>query len=236
MTTVLITGANRGLGLEFVRQYQDKNVIIHTCCRKPDAANELNALADTSGGLIKVHRMEVSDPSQVSSVADALKGVSIDRLINNAGILGTIIDQPGNSAFGNLDYNVWEETMRVNVLSPFRICEAFVEHVAASDEKLMVFLSTHMASITELADGGFYPYRSSKAALNLVIKGLSIDLKDRGVRTLALHPGWVKTDMGSQAAAVDIPDSIAGMKDVISGFKAPRTGEFINYDNSPIQW
>ena len=126
--------------------------------------------------------------------------------------------------------------MRVNVLSPFRICEAFVEHVAASDEKLMVFLSTHMASITELADGGFYPYRSSKAALNLVIKGLSIDLKDRGVRTLALHPGWVKTDMGSQAAAVDIPDSIAGMKDVISGFKAPRTGEFINYDNSPIQW
>ncbi len=236
MTTVLITGANRGLGLEFVRQYQDKNVIIHACCRNPDAANELNALADNSGGLIKVHRMEVSDPSQVSSVADALKGVSIDRLINNAGILGTIIDQPGNSAFGNLDYNVWEETMRVNVLSPFRICEAFVEHVAASDEKLMVFLSTHMASITELADGGFYPYRSSKAALNLVIKGLSIDLKDRGVRTLALHPGWVKTDMGSQAAAVDIPDSIAGMKDVISGFKAPRTGEFINYDNSPIQW
>ena len=126
--------------------------------------------------------------------------------------------------------------MRVNVLSPFRVCEAFVEHVAESDEKLMVFLSTHMASITELTDGGFYPYRSSKAALNLVIKGLSIDLKDRGVRTLALHPGWVKTDMGSQAGAVEIPDSIAGMKDVISDFKAPRTGEFINYDNSPIHW
>ena len=236
MTTVLITGANRGLGLEFVRQYQDKDMTIHACCRNPDAANELNSLANSSGGSTQVHRMEVSDPSEVRAVADALKGVAIDRLINNAGILGTIIDQPGNSAFGSLDYSAWEETLRVNVLSPFRVCEAFVEHVAESDEKLMVFLSTHMASITELTDGGFYPYRSSKAALNLVIKGLSIDLKDRGVRTLALHPGWVKTDMGSQAAAVEIPDSIAGMKDVISDFKAPRTGEFINYDNSPIHW
>ena len=236
MTTVLITGANRGLGLEFVRQYQDKDMTIHACCRNPGAANELNSLANNSGGSTQVHRMEVSDPSEVRAVADALKGVAIDRLINNAGILGTIIDQPGNSAFGSLDYSAWEETLRVNVLSPFRVCEAFVEHVAESDEKLMVFLSTHMASITELTDGGFYPYRSSKAALNLVIKGLSIDLKDRGVRTLALHPGWVKTDMGSQAGAVEIPDSIAGMKDVISDFKAPRTGEFINYDNSPIHW
>ena len=236
MTTILITGANRGLGLEFVRQYQDKDMTIHACCRNPGAANELNSLANNSGGSTQVHRMEVSDSSEVRAVADALKGVAIDRLINNAGILGTIIDQPGNSAFGSLDYSAWEETLRVNVLSPFRVCEAFVEHVAGSDEKLMVFLSTHMASITELTDGGFYPYRSSKAALNLVIKGLSIDLKDRGVRTLALHPGWVKTDMGSQAGAVEIPDSIAGMKDVISDFKAPRTGEFINYDNSPIQW
>ncbi len=236
MTTVLITGANRGLGLEFVRQYQDKGMTIHACCRNPGEANELNNLANNSGGSTQVHRMEVSDPSQVRAVADALKGVAIDRLINNAGILGTIIDQPGNSAFGSLDYIAWEETLRVNVLAPFRVCEAFVEHVAESDEKLMVFLSTHMASITELTDGGFYPYRSSKAALNLVIKGLSIDLKDRGVRTLALHPGWVKTDMGSQAGAVEIPDSIAGMQDVISDFKAPRTGEFINYDKSPIQW
>ncbi len=236
MTTVLITGANRGLGLEFVRQIQAEGVTIHACCRNPDAATELNALADASGGSIQVHRMEVSEPSQVQAVADALKGVAIDRLINNAGVLGTIIDNPENSAFGSVDYGDWEETMRINVLSPFRVCETFVEHVAASDEKLMVFLSTHMASISELEDGGFYPYRSSKAALNLIVKGLSIDLKDRGIRTLALHPGWVKTDMGSQAAAVEIPDSIAGLCSIIGGYDSPRTAEFINYDNSPIQW
>lgn len=236
MTTVLITGANRGLGLEFVRQYQAEGVTIHACCRNPDAATELNALADASGGSTTVHRMEVSDPSQIQAVADALKGVAIDRLINNAGILGTRIDQSEDSAFGSVDYDAWEEVMRINVLSPFRICEVFFEHVAASDEKLMVFLSTHMASITELADGGFYPYRSSKAALNLIVKGLSIDLKDRGIRTLALHPGWVKTDMGSQAAAVETPDSIAGIRRVISGYNAPRTAEFINYDGTPIQW
>lgn len=236
MTTILITGANRGLGLEFVRQYQDEGVTIHACCRNPEKATELNALAEVAGGSTKVHRMEVSDLSQVQAVADTLKGVAIDRLINNAGILGTPIDQPGNSAFGSLDYDNWEETMRVNVLSPFRVCEAFVEHVAASNEKLMIFLSTHMASITELKEGGYYPYRSSKAALNLIVKGLSIDLKDRGIRTLALHPGWVKTDMGSEAAAVEIPDSIAGMRVVVDGFNAPRTGEFFNFDDTPIQW
>ena len=236
MTTVLITGANRGLGLEFVRQYQDEGLTIHACCRTPDTATELNALADASGGSTRVHRMEVSDPSQVRAVADALKGLAIDRLINNAGILGTVIDQAENSAFGSVDYGVWEETLRINLLSPFRVCEAFAEHVAASQEKLMVFVSTHMASITELGEGGFYPYRSSKAALNLVVKGLSIDLKERGIRTLALHPGWVKTDMGSEAAAVEIPDSITGMCAVIGGYGAPRTAEFINYDSSPIQW
>jgi NAD(P)-dependent dehydrogenase (short-subunit alcohol dehydrogenase family) len=226
MTVILITGANRGLGLEFVRQYQDEGITIHACCRDPENAAELNALAAASGGSTTVHRMEVTDPSQVRAVAEALNGVAID----------TTIDAPEEGAFGSVDYGAWEEVMRVNVLAPFSICEAFVEHVAASDEKLMFFLSTHMGSITELADGGFYPYRSSKSALNLIVKGLSIDLADRGIRTLAMHPGWVKTDMGSQAAAVEIPDSIAGMRSVIAGYKAPRTAEFINYDNTPIQW
>lgn len=236
MTTVLITGANRGLGLEYVRQYQAEGVTVHACCRNPDSASELNELAASSGGATTVHRMEVSEPAQVQAVADTLRGVAIDRLINNAGILGMEIDQPAAGAFGTVDYDVWEEVMRVNVLAPFRICEAFVDHVAASDEKLMVFISTHMASITDLADAAYYPYRSSKAALNLIVKGLSIDLKDRGVRTLAFHPGWVKTDMGSDAAPVEIPDSIAGMRNVIAGYAAPRTGEFINFDGTPYPW
>lgn len=236
MTTVLITGANRGLGLEYVRQYQAEGVTIHACCRNPDSASDLAALAADSGGKTIVHRMEVTDAAQVKAVAASLKGVAIDRLINNAGILGTVIDQPAAGAFGSVDYAAWEDVMRVNVLGPFRVCEAFVENVAASDEKLMVFVSTHMSSITELEDAGYYPYRSSKAALNLIVKGLSIDLADQGVRTLAFHPGWVKTDMGSDAAAVEIPDSIAGMRSVIAGFAAPRTGEFINFDNTPIQW
>ena len=235
MTSVLITGANRGLGLEFVRQYQNEGLTIHACCRNPDGADELNRLASQSNSTT-IHRMEVTNTEHIKAVADSLKGVSIDRLINNAGILGTVFDKPEDGAFGSVNYDAWEEVMRVNVLAPFKVCEAFVDHVAASKEKIMIFVSTYMASITELTDAGYYPYRSSKAALNLIAKGLSLDLADRNIRTLAFHPGWVQTDMGTNAAPVTIPDSISGMKKVIDNYPAPRTGEFINYDNTPIQW
>tara|TARA_Y100000994_G_scaffold175776_1_gene145043 strand:- start:97 stop:807 length:711 start_codon:yes stop_codon:yes gene_type:complete len=236
MATILITGANRGIGLEYVRQYQAQGAVIHACCRNPEEASDLQNIALNSKGNISIHRMEVTNSEQINTLASTLKDVAIDLLINNAGILGTVIDKPEPGAFGSVNYDVWEEVMRVNVLGPFRVCEAFVNHVAASDQKLMVFISTHMSSITELQDAGYYPYRSSKAALNLLVKGLSLDLSNSDIRTLAMHPGWVKTDMGSQAAAVETNNSVSGMLKVIMDYDAPRTGEFINYDNTPIQW
>lgn len=236
MPRILITGANRGLGLEMARQYGEAGWRIMACCRDPKSAPELARLGAASGGRTSLHRMEVTDAGQVKAVAAELKGQAIDVLFNNAGVLGGAIDKPAPLSFGSIDYAAWEEVLRVNTLAPVRVAEAFVDHVAASERKLMAFMSTYMASITSLNDGGYYQYRSSKAALNLVVKALSIDLKARGVRTLALHPGWVATDMGGSSAPVKAPESIRGIRQVIELYGKNETGQFYNYDGSKFSW
>lgn len=236
MPSILITGANRGLGLELARQYAGAGWRVHACCRSPKAANELARLAGDSGGRLSVHAMEVTRPAEIKTVASALKGEAIDVLFNNAGVLGGDIDKTGPMSFGSIDYAAWEAVLRVNTLGPMRVAEAFVGHVAASERKLMVFMSTHMASIAELSSGGYYQYRSSKAALNLIVKALSIDLEPRGIRTLAVHPGWVATDMGGASAPVKAPESIKGLRQVIENYRKDQTGEFYNYDGKKFAW
>ena len=236
MPTMLVTGANRGLGLEMVRQFVGDGWRIYACCRAPEAATELAGLAAQSDGAITLHTLDVGKPAQIEALAEALRGTPIDMLVNNAGLLGHSIDEQAAGAFGSVDYDAWVEVLEINTMAPLRVAEAFVDHVAASEMKLMFFMSTHMGSITDLADGGFYPYRSSKAALNLVVKGLSIDLAPRGVRTLAVHPGWVSTDMGSPAAPVTPPESIAGIRQVVAGYGDGQTGRFYQYDGKELPW
>lgn len=236
MPSILITGANRGLGLELARQYAAAGWRVFACCRKPSGATELTQLAGGSGGKLSVHAMEVTKPGEINAVAAALKGEKIDVLFNNAGVLGGALSEPKPMSFGAIDYAMWEETLRTNTLAPVRVAEAFVEHVAASERKLMVFMSTYMSSISELSEGGYYQYRSSKAALNLVVKALSIDLKPRGVRTLAVHPGWVSTEMGGPSAPVKPPDSIKGLRQVIEAYGKDETGQFYNYDGKQFGW
>jgi NAD(P)-dependent dehydrogenase (short-subunit alcohol dehydrogenase family) len=200
------------------------------------AAVELSRLADKGGGKLAVHHLEVTEPSTIATVAAALRGQPIDVLFNNAGILGGTMGNTAPMSFGKIDYDAWEETLRVNTLGPMRVAEAFVDHVAASDRKLMAFMSTHMSSISELAEGGFYQYRSSKAALNLVVKALSLDLEPRGIRTVAFHPGWVQTDMGTTAAPLKAPESIKGLRQVIENYGKDETGKFYNYDGKEFGW
>ncbi len=236
MPSILITGANRGLGLELARQYEAAGWRVHACCRNPGAAKDLARLAGDSGGKVSVSAMEVTKPAEVKAAAAALKGQAIDVLFNNAGVLGGDINQTAPMSFGAIDYAMWEEVLRVNTLAPMRVAEAFVDHVAASERKLMVFMSTHMSSISELASGGYYQYRSSKAALNLVVKGLALDLAPKGIRTLAVHPGWVATDMGGASAPVKPADSITGLRQVIENYGKTQTGEFRNYDGTLFGW
>ena len=227
MPTVMITGANRGLGFEYARQYADEGWRVIATCRDPGNALELASLA----GEVEIHAMDIGDRGQILSLANSLRKEAIDLLLNNAGIFDS-----RRSKLGDTDYGTWEKFMRINVISPLMVCESFIEHVASSNFKKIAIMSSKMGSIDDNGSGGSYIYRSSKAALNAVMKSLSIDLKPRGISVAILHPGWVRTDMGGPNGLIDAPESVHGLRQVINGLNLTNSGRFYNYDGSEIPW
>ena len=231
MPTVLITGSSRGLGLEFARQYAQAGWRVHASCPNPDAADALNAVARSASATVAIHRLDVTDHEQISALAKALEGEPIDVLLNNAGVYGG-----QHRAFGTTDYVQWEVALRVNVLGPMRMAEAFADRVAASARRLIVCLSSRLGSIAANEAGGSYAYRSSKAALNAVVKSLAVDLRDRGITVVALHPGWVATDMGGAGAPMKPAESVGAMRSTIDRLAPAATGTFVDYDGVEIPW
>ena len=223
MSTVLITGAARGLGLDFVKQYAARGWKVHACARDPDALNGIE-------GDIHAHTLEVTDYEAVTALAGTLQGEAIDVVINNAGVAGREA-----TVLGSIDPEVWRQTFEVNTLAPLMIAQAFIEHVARSEQRKMIALSSRLGSIA-LADSGRYAYRASKAALNMKWKGLSIDLAGKGVICVVLHPGWVQTDMGGAAATLTIEQSVPAMVNLIDGLKPSDSGRFLNYDGTEFPW
>ena len=224
MTTIMITGANRGLGLEFARQFYNEEYRVIATCRNPKDANELNAIGD-----IDVHSLDVTEDKSVAILADKLRGENIDILINNAGVIGQ------RDGFGKLDYDIWAETMDTNVFGPMRVAEAFRDNVMNSKKKQMIFITSRMGSITEAVPNA-YVYRSSKAALNMAVKCLSAELEEKGLIAVLFHPGHVQTDMGGQAAPVTPQKSIEGMKNQIVALTRDDNGRFLSYDGHQIPW
>jgi NAD(P)-dependent dehydrogenase (short-subunit alcohol dehydrogenase family) len=231
MASILITGANRGLGLEFVRQCIPQGWRILAACRDPKGAAELQALGAGARGAVSVHRLDVNDFGQIEALARELRGEAIDVLLNNAGIYG-----PKEAAFGKSDYRAWAEVLAVNTLAPMKMAECFIEQVARSERKVIICMSSLMGSVGRDNEGGHYPYRSSKAALNMVVKNLSIDLRGRGVTAVVLHPGWVKTDMGGPNAPLSTEESIRGMLRVVHRLTMKDSGKFLSHDGSEIPW
>jgi NAD(P)-dependent dehydrogenase (short-subunit alcohol dehydrogenase family) len=229
VNTVLITGANRGLGLEFVRQYAADGWRVIAACRDPGAAGELNRLAAASGGRIALIALDVSDLGSVSAAAQSLGGTPIDLLINNAGV-----GSPRGQKLGALDYAAWARVLDVNTLGPMRVTEAFLDHIAAGGGKKVVTIG--MGSIADNGSGGSYAYRSSKAAVNMVVKSLSLDLAPRGITCIVMNPGWVRTDMGGPGGKISPEESISGMRRVIAKLKPADTGKFFNYDGGSYPW
>ena len=227
MSTILITGASRGLGFEFARQYSLAGWRVIATCR---GAKDMEPLTEL-GGEIEVHKLDVSDHDQILALAHTLRRESIDVLLNNAGVHG-----PRPSRLGAIDYEAWDEVFRVNTLGPMRMTECFIDHIARSDRKLIVVVSSIMGSITDNEVGGAYSYRSTKAAANAVTKNLAIDLRDRGVTVVAMHPGWVTTDMGGAGADMEAVESIRAMRQVIDGIRRGDTGQFLNYNGTVIPW
>lgn len=230
MPTLLITGANRGLGLEFVRQYAADGWRIHACCREPGQAAELNRLAAGSGGKVTVHALDVTNHAQIDALARALGQESIDLLLSNAGVY---VDRKG---LGALDYEGWARTFRINTMAPIKLAEAFTEQVARSERKLIVNVTSLMGSIGDNGSGGSYVYRSSKAALNAATRSLSIDLAPRGISACVIHPGWVKTDMGGSNAPLEAPESVRSMRSVIERAHQGGSGKFFDYDGEILPW
>ena len=223
MSTVLITGAARGLGLEFVKQYAAKGWKVHACARSPESLKEV-------AGDIHLHKLEVTDYAAVKALASELKGEAIDVLICNAGVSGREA-----ADLGTIDPKVWRDTFEVNALAPLMMAEAFVEQVAASKDRKLIAISSRLGSITH-NDGARYAYRASKTALNMEWKSLSKDTASKGLICVVLHPGWVQTDMGGQAATLTIAQSVPSMVTVIDWLKPADYGRFLNSDGAELPW
>ncbi|MGE0668053.1 MAG: SDR family oxidoreductase [Sphingomonadales bacterium] len=238
MPSILVTGANRGLGLEFARQYAADGWRVYACCRDPGAATDLRAIAGGARGQVSIHALSIGDPDSIRSLAQDLTDHPIDVLLNNAGTYGLKGFADGGmaaQALGGMDYDGWEHAFAINTMAPLRMIEAFIGNVAKSREKKIFTISSSMGSIAE-PPGGHLAYGSSKAAVNFVMSTLAMELRDRGITVMSLHPGWVDTDMGGAMAPLKPADSIAGLRKVIAGASLATTGRFIGWDGNQVAW
>lgn len=224
MPSILITGAGRGLGLELARQYAEDGWRVIGTVRAASAGRKLAQLGAESLSL------DVTHAAQVKQLAARLKGLPIDVLFCNAGISGK-----RGMTLGSFDFAEWEEILRVNLLGAAALIEALVDNVAASERKVVAVMSSRLGSIAE-SSGMTIPYSTSKAALNLLAKGLAAVLAPRGVIVVALSPGWVKTDMGGRSAPLTPQHSVRGLRRVIAGLRREHSGRFLSYDGSSIPW
>jgi NAD(P)-dependent dehydrogenase (short-subunit alcohol dehydrogenase family) len=231
MPTVLVTGANRGLGLEFARQYSADGWQVFAACRAPHDAEELQRLAAERSERIRVIEMNVTDTASVRAAAAGLKDEAVDLLLNNAGVGG-----PGGQQLGSLDYAAWARVLDTNTLGPMRVAEAFLDHVAKSRDSKIVTITSGMGSIEDNTSGGRYAYRSSKAAVNMVMKSLAVDTAPRGITCIVINPGWVRTDMGGPDGKLEPAESIKAMRSVIAKLRPEDSGKFLNYTGKPYPW
>ncbi len=226
--TLLITGTNRGIGLEYVRQYAAEGWRVIACCRSPHNANLLQQLAEEHTN-IEVYALDVADFDQIELLGRKLIDQPIHLIINNAGIYP-------ESAFRSINYVQWTEAFKVNTMSTLKLAEVFIPHLVKAGNAKLVAMTSKMGSIEDNTSGGEYAYRSSKTALNMVMKSLAIDLNKYGLSVAVLHPGWVKTDMGGPNGLIDAETSVQGLRKVIASLSLNNSGKFYAYDGKEIAW
>jgi NAD(P)-dependent dehydrogenase (short-subunit alcohol dehydrogenase family) len=227
MPKVLITGANRGIGLGLVQQYLKDGWRVHATARDFEQAGELTTLS--ANPQLSLHQLDVTDYAAVERLAGELN--DIDLLINNAGYYG-----PKNYGLGQTDQKEWRHVFEVNTIAPLKLVEALLPNLSRGEHKKIVCISSKVGSMQENTSGGGYIYRSSKAALNSVVKSLSNDLSKDGFTVLALHPGWVRTNMGGPNALIDVAQSTIGLFNVIANAGRKDSGRFLNYDGTELAW
>ena len=234
--TVLITGSNRGIGLAFAKNYAEQGWNVLATCRKPESADDLKAV-QAEYPRVQIEQLDVTDHSRIDFLADKYKDQPIDLLINNAAILGTLPEQK----VGGLNFELFQKVMAINVYGPLKMSEAFADHVAASEQKKIVALSSGLGSLSTTGNmPGFYYYRISKAGLNMAMRGLRTDLKDRGIIVALIAPGMVGTqllaDSGWTGKSLTTEDSVAGMSKIIAALTPEDKGTITNTDGKTIPW
>jgi len=230
MPSVLITSASRGLGLEFATQYLAEGWHVYGACRKPPSAEKLQGLAQREEGQIDLLAMDVTDAETIALAAASVSG-AIDVLINSAGIVG----KP-RQTIGSLDYTAWAEVFYVNTMGPLRVTEAFIDHIARSERKLVVTITSGMGSLADNTSGGAIAYRSSKAAVNMAMRSAALDLAPRGISCILVNPGWVQTDMGGAGAPISPAESVPALRRLIETFGPAQSGKFFHYDGREYPW
>lgn len=232
METVLITGVNRGIGLEFSRQLAEDGWCVLACSRDLEKSDALNKLAAEYPERITLYALDVADHGQIKKLSQTLANKPIDLLINNAGVFPDINER----SFGQTDYDAWAYAFLVNTMAPLKMAEAFITQIAQSNRKTIVTITSKMGSVADNGRGGSYIYRSSKSAVNMVVKSIAIDLKSNGIISVLLHPGWVRTDMGGPSGLISVEQSVSGMLSVIREVTSTDSGKFIAYDGQIIPW
>ena len=227
MPTALITGCDYGIGFEFARQYAADGWQVHAVCLDEASREKLGGLS----GDVHFHHLDVSDQAGLAALAEELRDNSIDLLINNAATFAP--DGPGTLMLPDIDE--YTRVMKINAVAPVYVANAFEEHVAASDRRLMVFIGTRSGSIGDNGSGGHYAYRCSKTALNMAAKSLSVDFAPRGIVTAVLHPGSVATET-RKGGQIPVEESVSGMRGVIASLTKETTGTFQRYDGGTIEW
>ena len=230
MPHYLITGANRGLGLEFVRQLLARGDSVVACCREPAKAAELLALGEPAGERFRALTLDVTDTGSIAALPGALAGAPLDVVVNNAGVAA------GEEAFGEFDAETMARVLRINSVAPMLVTQALAPLMKGGSPKI-VCITSGLGSITRAGDLSFgLSYGMSKAALNMGVKKLSAEMAGRGIVILALHPGWVQTDMGGSNAPLKPTESIHGMLKVIDGLTDADNGRFLDYSGAELPW
>lgn len=226
MPSVLITGANRGIGLEFSRQFVAEGWQVYASCRDRSTATELDALAG-----VEVHTLDVTDHEAIEALAKEINA-PLDVVIANAGVMG---DKGEAQNFGTLDYNMWRQVMEVNVYAAVKTCEAFADHVAKSALKKIAVISSRMGSIADTS-GAYTAYRTSKTALNMAMVAAAPGLAETGVAVGIFHPGWVQTEMGGPNAQISTTECVKGLREQIMALSVTEQPEFLSYSGEVLPW
>ncbi len=230
MTTIVVTGANRGLGLEFTLQYAVEGARVFAGTRAPDQAKELRALAGHYPDRISIHALDVTDSGSIRSLKNDIGATPIDILINNAGIFGG-----SHQSVADMDYAAWDSCLETNLIGPYEMVQTFLDNLRAAPGARVVTISSGLASIGG-AGGGLHIYRSSKAAMNMAMRALANDLAGEGISVVIMDPGWVQTDMGGANAALTPEQSVSGMRAVIARADAAMSGKFMRWDGGETPW